>query len=69
MTLSGFVQLNDRKRVKELMLIMGWSGTIRLLAMASSVCWYGLLSRREDGDVVRRALEFGVEGQRKNVRL
>ena len=36
-----------------------------LLAMAKSVCWYGLVLRREDGHVLRRALDFDVEGQRK----
>ena len=39
------------------------------LAMANSVCWYGHVFRREDGHVLRRALDFEVEGQRKKGRL
>ena len=37
--------------------------------MANSVCWYSLVLRREDGHVLRRALDFEVEGQQKNGRL
>ena len=39
--------------------------TINHLAMADSVCWYGYVLRIEDGHVLRRALDFGVRGQRK----
>ena len=35
------------------------------LAMANSDRWYGLVMRREDGHVLRWALYFEVEGQRK----
>ena len=34
------------------------------LTMANSVHWYGHLLRREDGHVLRRVLDFEVEGQR-----
>ena len=37
--------------------------------MANSVCWYGHVLRRVDGYVLRRALDFEVDGQRKNRRL
>ena len=37
--------------------------------MASSVCWYGHVLRREDGLVLRRALGFAVEDERKKGRL
>ena len=36
--------------------------------MANSVHWYGHMLRREDGHVLRRALDFEVEGQRKKRR-
>ena len=36
--------------------------------MANSVRWYGHVLRREDGYVLRRVLDFEVEGQRKKVR-
>ena len=57
------VQLKDRKRSKDLML--GLNETIDQLAIANSVHWYGHVLRREDDYVLRRALEFEVEGQRK----
>ena len=60
------VQFNDRKRSMEIML--GLNETIDQLAMANSVRWYGHVLRREDGHVLRRALDFEVEGQRKKAR-
>ena len=36
--------------------------------MANSVRWYGHVLRREDGHILRRALDFEVEGQRKKGR-
>ena len=36
--------------------------------MASSVHWHGHVLRREDGHVLRRALDFEVESQRKKGR-
>ena len=38
--------------------------TIDQLALANSVHWYGHVLRREDGHVLRRALDFEVEDQR-----
>ena len=35
------------------------------LAITNSVCCYGHVVRREDGHVLRRALDFEIEGQRK----
>ena len=42
----------------------GLSETTDQLAMANSVRWYGHVLRRGDGHVLRRALNFEVEGQR-----
>ena len=36
--------------------------------MANSVCWYDHVLRRKDGHVLRRALDFEVEGHGKKVR-
>ena len=36
--------------------------------MANSVRWYGHVLRREDGHVLRKALDFEVECQRKKWR-
>ena len=63
------VQLKDRKRSTDLMFMLGLNAAIDQLAMASSVRWYGDVLRREDGHVLRRALDFEVEGQRKKERL
>ena len=50
-------------------LMLGFNETIDHLAMANSVCWYGHVQRREDGYVLRRALDYKAEGQRKKRRL
>ena len=39
------------------------------MAKASGVRWLGHVLRKEDGDVVRNALEFSVKGRRKIGRL
>ena len=36
--------------------------------MANSICWYSHVLRREDGHILRRALDIEVEGQRKKGR-
>ena len=51
------------------MLILGLSETIDHLIMTNSVRRYGQVLRREDGHVLRRALDFEVEGQMKKGRL
>ena len=48
--------------------MLGLSETIDQLSMANSVHWYGHMLMREDGYVLRRALYFEVEGQRKKGR-
>ena len=48
--------------------MLGLCETIDQLAMVSSVRWYGHVLRRVDGRVLRRALDFEVEGQRKKGR-
>ena len=63
------VLLKDRKRSTDLMFMLGLRATIDQLAMASSVHWYGRVLRKEDGHVLRRALNFEVECQRKKGRL
>ena len=62
------VQLIDRKRSTDLIFMLHFNEAIDQLAMASSVHWYGPVLRREDGHVLRMALYFEVEGQRKKGR-
>ena len=56
-----------QKRPKDLTL-MGLNEAMDQLAMASSVHWCGHVLRREDGHVLRMAVDFEVEGQRKRWR-
>ena len=57
-------QLKDIKRSTDLMFLLGLTETMNQLAMANSVRWYGHVLRREDGHVLRRPLDFEVEGRR-----
>ena len=63
------VQLNDRKRSTDLIFMLGLKETIDQLAMAHIVHWYGHVLRREDGYILRRALDYEVDGHRKKARL
>ena len=54
------VQLNDRKRSKDLMLTLHLNKTIDQLAMENNVYWHDHL--------LRMALDFEVDGQRKKGR-
>ena len=47
---------------------LGLKETIDQLALANSVLWYGHVLRREDCHVLKRALDFEVECQRKKGR-
>ena len=51
------------------MLMIDLNKTINKLAMANSVCWNGHVLRRRGGHVMRRAIDFVVEGEKKKVRL
>ena len=43
--------------------MLGLNETVDQLAVANSVPLYGCVLRTEDGYVLRRALEFKIEGQ------
>ena len=62
------VQLKDRKRSTDLMFMLGLKEAIDQLAMANSDRWHGHVLRREDGHMLRRALNLEVECQRKKGR-
>ena len=51
-------QLKNRKGSTDLMYMLCLNETIHQLDMANSVCWYGHLLSREDGHVLRRALDL-----------
>ena len=54
------------RRSTDLMFMLGLKETIDQLTIANSIHGYGHVLRREDGHVLRRALDFEVEGQGKN---
>ena len=58
------VQPKDRKRSTYLMLMLGLNETIDHLAMVNNVCWHGHVLRRENGHILRRAIDSEAEGQR-----
>ena len=62
-----YVWGGDRQRARDLMLIFGLIDRMHQFVMESNVCWYGYVLRREDGHVLRRALDFEVDGHRKNL--
>ena len=53
------MEFNYRRAAVGLILMLGLNETVvDQLAMASSVHWYGHVLWREDGHVLRRALDF-----------
>ena len=48
--------------------MLGLKETLVQMAKANGVRWYGLVLRRDDGHVLRQALEFEVKGKRKRDR-
>ena len=50
------------------MSLLGFKDTLDGLARASGVRWYGHVLRRDNGDVLRRALDFEVSGRRERGR-
>ena len=62
------VQLKDGKRSTNLMMMLGLNEATDQLPIANSVHWYGHVLRREDGVVLRRVLDFEVEGHGKKGR-
>ena len=45
--------------------MLGLKETVVQIAKASGVRWYGHVLRRDDGHILRKALEFEVKGKRK----
>ena len=62
------VRLKGRKRSTNFMFMLVLNETMDQLAMVNSVHWYGHVLIREDGLLLRRTLDFEVEGQRKKGR-
>ena len=63
-------KLMEKKKTEDLMemLAMGLKETVVQMAKANGVRWYGHVLRRDDGHVLKKALEFEVKGKRKRGR-
>ena len=58
-------KLMERKRTEDLMEKLGLKETMVQMAKANGVRWYGHVLKRDDGHVLRKALEFEVKDKRK----
>ena len=58
------VKLIEKRRSQELMCLLGLEDTLDGLARASRLQWYVHVLRRNNGDVLRRVLDFKVVGRR-----
>ena len=56
------VKMIDRKNTDELMDILVLKETIKKMAKTNKVRWFDHVSRKEDGDVLQKALEFKLHG-------
>ena len=61
-------KLMEKKRTEDLMGMLGLKEKVVQMAKANGVRWYGHVLRRDDGHVLRKALEFEVKGKRKRGR-
>ena len=57
------VKMMDKRSIEELINMLGLHETVVGMAKASGVRWYGHVLRRNEGDVLQRALEFKVNGK------
>ena len=58
------VKLSDRRNSKELMDMLGIKESLDRMAKASSIRWYGNVLRKEDENVIVKALKFEVSSSR-----
>ena len=61
-------KLMEKKRTEDLMEMLGLKETAVQMAEANGVRWYRHVLRRDDGHVLRKALEFEVRCKRKHGR-
>ena len=62
------VKLVDRKNAEELMEMLGLKETLDRMAKANGVRWYGHVIRREDDNILKKAMMLEVNGKRKRGR-
>ena len=61
-------KLMEKKRTEDLMEMLVLKETVVQMAKANGVRWYRHVLKRDDGHVLRKALEFEVKGKRKRGR-
>ena len=61
-------KLMEKKRTGDIMEMLGLKETVVQMAKANEVRWYEHVLRRDDEHVLRKALEFEVNGKRKRGR-
>ena len=57
------VKLVDRKNTLELMEMLGLRKTLDRMAKANVLRWYGHVIRREDDNILKKAIMMEVNGQ------
>ena len=62
------VKLVDRKNTEEQMEMLGLKKTLDRMTKANRVRWYGHVIRRENDNVLKKAMMMEVNGQRKRGR-
>ena len=62
------VRLVDRKHMEELMEMLGLNETLDRMAKANGARWYGHVIRRDDDNILKKAMMLEVNGQRKRGR-
>ena len=62
------VKLVDRKSMEELMEMLGLKETLDRMAKANGVRWYGHVIRRDDNNILKKAMVLKVNGKRKRRR-
>ena len=62
-------KLMEKKRTDDLMEMLGLKEAAVQIAKANGVRLYGYVLKRDDGHILRKALEFEVRGKRKRGRL
>ena len=62
------VKLVDRKKMEDLMEMLGLKETLGRMAKANVVRWYGHVIRRDDANILKKAMMMEVNGKRKRGR-
>ena len=62
------VKLVDRKKMENLMEMLGLKETLDRIAKANGVRWYGHVMRKGDDNILKKAIMLEVNGKRKRGR-